>query len=96
MKITSGTVKRIASLARLGLTKKEAAASTRQLTDILNHFSLIQNIDTQRTAAADDVTGLHNITRGDEPKTNSLCTAQDLLSAAPEVHKKHIKVESVL
>lgn len=96
MKITSSTVKRIASLARIGLTKEEAVTTTRQLTDILNHFSLIQNIDTGQTATADDVTGLHNITRDDKPQADCLCTAQDLLSAAPEVQKKHIKVESVL
>jgi aspartyl-tRNA(Asn)/glutamyl-tRNA(Gln) amidotransferase subunit C len=96
MKINSSTVERIAMLARLGLTKEEATTATQQLTGILDHFSLIQNIDTKKTAIADDVTGLHNITRDDKPQHNNLCTTEDLLSAAPEVHKKHIKVEAVL
>ncbi len=96
MKITSSTVERIAKLARIGLTKKEAATATQQLTDILNHFSLIQDIDTKKIATADDVTGLHNITRDDQPQADCLCTADDLLSAAPDVQKDHIKVESAL
>jgi len=93
--ITTKEVERIAKLARLGLTKAEIKQATKDLSDVLGHFSQIQSIDTTDTPTSDDVTGLTNVTREDKPSQDNLCDTQTLLDNAPDTHGGQIKVKSV-
>jgi aspartyl-tRNA(Asn)/glutamyl-tRNA(Gln) amidotransferase subunit C len=93
--ITPSEVQRIAALARLGLTDEETKAAAHNLGNILNHFSVIQKVNTQKVPMADDVSGLHNVVRNDEALPNVLCSPETLLAAAPLVESGHIKVKAV-
>lgn len=93
--ISEEEVKHIAALARLGISADAIKTSTKDLANILEHFSQIQKIDTKNTPTSDDVTGLQNVTRPDTAKPELLCGTEKLLTAAPEVHKRHIKVKAV-
>lgn len=93
--ISKQEVERIAKLSRLGLTPKEISQATKDLNSVLEHFSEIQKIDTSDTQAADDVTGLKNITRDDEAVSETLCDTSILLDNAPETLKGQIKVKAV-
>lgn len=88
-------VKKIASLARLGLSGPEAEVARRDLAAILANFSKIQTVNTDQTPTSDDITGLTNITRSDQVKPDSLCSADSLINNAPAVHLGHIKVKTV-
>ena len=92
--ITPELVKKIARLARLGLTDAEVADAAQKLDDILTHFSTIQNIDTTGVPEASDMSGLKNIARVDTV-ASELCTTEELLKLAPATDRHHIKVRSV-
>lgn len=93
--VTVQEVKKVAQLARLGLSDEELASATRQLSGVLEHFSEIQKIKTAGVPTADDVTGLQNVTREDTARPEELCAADELLKRAPKTKGKQIKVKAV-
>lgn len=95
MTITPEEVKRIAVLARLGLSNAEVEQATHNLSGVLDHFSAIQDIDTDSVPEADAVSGLSNVTREDVAAPGSLCTAAELLDNAPDVQNGSVKVKAV-
>lgn len=93
--ITAEEVRRIAGLARLGLTDDEVARATADLQAILDNFAEIQNIDTEGVPVAADASGLHNVVREDVAVPEVLATHQQLLDNAPDTQLGQIKVKSV-
>jgi aspartyl-tRNA(Asn)/glutamyl-tRNA(Gln) amidotransferase subunit C len=93
--ISTDQVKRVAELARVGLTDTEIIQATKDLSNILSHFATIQDIDTQNVPTSDDITGLKNITRIDEATPETLCSHADLLAAAPDIQSNQIKVKAI-
>lgn len=94
-KVTPEEVKKIAALARVGLTDQETKKASHDLGNILDHFSVIQKIDTKDVPTSDDVTGLNNVTREDTADADALCTAEALLKAAPETKDNQFKVKAI-
>ncbi len=93
--LSTEEVEHISNLSRLGLSKEEINKNAQSLADVLGHFAAIQKIDTKNAPASEDVTGLTNITRPDQPKPDHLCSSETLLDYAPEVSRNHIKVKAV-
>lgn len=93
--ITAREVERIAGLARLGMSEEEIRNMAQDLENVLEHFSKIQMIDTSDILLSEDVTGLSNVMREDQVESNVLCSSEDLLDIAPDVHNGHIKVKAV-
>jgi aspartyl-tRNA(Asn)/glutamyl-tRNA(Gln) amidotransferase subunit C len=93
--ISTAEVERIARLARIQLTAAEVTAATKDLGNVLTHFSQIQSIDTSQTRTSDDVTGINNVTRDDNAADDVLCSTQALLDNAPQTSKGQIKVKAV-
>lgn len=94
-KINKNIVERMAALSRLHLTDNEIVGATQDLTNILNHFATIQNIDTEDVPTYDNATGLNNITRADEALSEELCSRKTLIKAAPASRQEHIQVHAV-
>lgn len=94
-KVNKKIVKRMAALSRLRLTDAEITSATQDLTNILDHFSCIQNTDTKDIPTYDNATGLTNVTREDEAKSEELCSCADLIKAAPQSRRGHIQVHAV-
>ncbi len=95
LKISPEEVKRIAALARLGLTEDEAEKAAHNLKSILDHFSRIQGVDTNNAPVTTNTTGLSNIMRDDVAEVEVLCATTDLLSGAPKIQNNQIKVKAV-
>ena len=93
--ITLAVVRRMAALSRLYLTDAELASATKNLTDILNHFASIQDIDTKDVPTYDNATRLTNITRADRKQSEVLCSCATLLALAPARRGNHIQVPAV-
>jgi len=81
MKLTKDDVKKIAHLARLGLTDEEIEKFAPQLTDILNYVEMLSEVDTTGVEPTSQVTGLANVTREDEVD-QSLSTPDELLETS--------------
>lgn len=91
--ITTDDIKKVARLSRLGLSDEEVEVATKDVGNILQHFSAIQAINAEKVTATDDASGLKNITRPDEVR--QLGNPAQLISAVPETHQGQIKVSAV-
>lgn len=63
--ITSDDVRAIADLARLALSEEEVARYTEQLSQILEYFTLLQQVDTTEVEATASVLPITSIMRPD-------------------------------
>lgn len=68
MEINKELVKKVAKVARLSLTEEELAKFTPQLKEILEAFSLIDEVDTSKTEMSIQPVPLQNALREDIPK----------------------------
>ena len=94
MKLTSEEVRHIALLARLGLDEVEVEKFKLQLSDILDNFEILKQVDTGNlTPTAQSIT-LKNVFRPDEPKGSY--PVEDILCNAPQQDGNYFKVQPVL
>ena len=94
MSIDREQVQHIAALARISLSEAETEAFTQQLSDILDQFEILQNLDTSGVAPTAHVAGLANVLRDDEPGS-SLESKLSLLNA-PRRRGDFFQVRAVL
>ena len=66
MSLTPDEVRHVADLARLRLSDEEVQMFARQMSDILNYFKDLDDIDTTDVKVTSQVTGLKNVFREDE------------------------------
>ena len=94
MPIDRSQVEHIAALARISLTDQETEAFTRQLSDILDQFEILQSLDTSGVTPTAHVGGLDNVLRDDEP-ADGLESEESLLNA-PRRRGDFFQVRAVL
>ena len=94
MPIDHAQVQHIAALARIALTDAETAAFTRQLSDILEQFQTLQNLDTAGVEPTAHVAGLDTVLRDDAPAAP--LDAADTLRNAPLRRGDFFQVRAVL
>jgi aspartyl-tRNA(Asn)/glutamyl-tRNA(Gln) amidotransferase subunit C len=94
MSINPATVDYVARLARLALSDEERERFTRQLTDILDHFALLQALDTDRVEPTADVNALANVVRDDVP--GSCLQRDEVLAGAPAQEEGFFKVPPII
>lgn len=94
MKLDLATVEHIAALARLGLTPEEKERLRDQLSSVLDHISMLQEVDTDAIPPTAQVIELQSVMRDDvvEP---SLPRELVLLNA-PRQEDGYIVVNAVL
>ena len=94
MPIDRAQVQHIAALARIALTDAETEAFTRQLSDILDQFQVLQSLDTDGVEPTAHVAGLDTVLRDDEPAPG--LDVADTLRNAPRRHGDFFRVRAVL
>ena len=94
MKLDHEEILHIARLAKLGLTEAEADKLSEQLSDILEHFEVLQQVDTADIPPTAQPISLQNVMRDDE-MIPSLTTKQ-VLSNAPQEENGLFRVRAVL
>lgn len=93
MKFTKEEIQKIAKLSRLMLSEKEEEAMGKDLSEILDYFEILKNVDTSKVEATNQVTGLENIRRKDEVNFNY--DRKDMLESAPDTKDNLIKVKKI-
>jgi aspartyl-tRNA(Asn)/glutamyl-tRNA(Gln) amidotransferase subunit C len=88
------TVEHIAMLARLGLTTEEKERLRDQLSVVLEHISMLQEVDTSDIPPTAQVIQLQNIMREDVVEAS--LPVEDVLRNAPRTEDGFIKVNAVL
>jgi len=92
--ISAAEIRRIAALANLELTPEEVAKFAHELSDILDFFSALQEVNTEGVEPTAQITGLKNIT-GADTKEDCACSEALLNSAPNPIQKDQIAVKAV-
>lgn len=93
--ITKDEVRHIAKLAKLKLTEEETEKYTGQLSQILDFFGQLQEVNTENVPETSQVTGLENVSRKDEIKVTE--NTIDLLKCTPhEIENQSIKIPKIM
>ena len=94
MKLSREEVQHIAELARLALSEEEEALYQEQLSDILEYFERLQELDTEAIPPTATVLPLRSVMRADEARPSS--PRDDILANAPAVENGCFRVPAVL
>ncbi|MAE10866.1 MAG: Asp-tRNA(Asn)/Glu-tRNA(Gln) amidotransferase subunit GatC [Dehalococcoidales bacterium] len=94
MKISHQEVLHIARLARLGLTEEDVERLTEQLSDILENFEILQQVDTSDIPPTAQSGALLNVVSEDE--TAPSLPPGKALANAPQKEDDFFRVRAVL
>jgi len=94
MKLSREEVLHIARLARLGLSEEEVKRLGEQLSNILENFELLKQVDTTNVPPTAQSITLQNVTREDEVAPSLL--KDEVLANAPRKEDDFFRVRAVL
>ncbi len=94
MALSPDEVRYIARLVRVGLTDEEVTLLGEQLSSILDHFSVLDEIDTDDVPPTAQSLSLHTIERDDVPRES--LPREEILRNAPRSEDGYIRVRAVL
>jgi aspartyl-tRNA(Asn)/glutamyl-tRNA(Gln) amidotransferase subunit C len=94
--LTKDEVKNIASLARIGIEDKEIEDYQKNLSEILDYFKELEELDTNSIEPIGHITGRSDVSRKDERGEVAQKEREDILNNAPERKDNYVKVKSVL
>lgn len=94
MKLSREEVLHIALLARVGVTDQEVDTFSEQLSDILENFETLRQVDTENIPPTAQSIPLQNVSSEDiiEPSMST----REVLANAPEQELEHFKIKAVL
>ena len=87
-------VRAIADLARLDISDAEVEKYAQQLSQILDYFTLLQEVDTSDVSPTDSVLPLRSVMREDVPAP--ALDPQEAVANAPSAEANQFKVSAVL
>lgn len=93
--ISKDDVLKLATLARLNLTKEEVEKYQKELGSIFEYVEKLQTIDTEGVEPTYQVHGLNNVTRNDE-LIDYKTSQKELLKNVPKTEGPLIKVERMI
>jgi aspartyl-tRNA(Asn)/glutamyl-tRNA(Gln) amidotransferase subunit C len=94
MKLSREEVLHIARLARVALTEAEITRMSEQLSNLLEHFEVLQQVDTEGVPPTAQSVALQSVMR-DDVVAPSL-TQEDVLANAPRREDDCFRVRAVL
>ena len=94
MPLTPEEVTHIARLARVGLGQDEVSRFQNQLSQILDYFQRLQEVDTEGVPPTAHTLAMHNVMRDDEPRPSF--QKEDILANAPQREGDLFRVRAVL
>jgi len=94
MKLSREEVLHIARLARVALTEEEITRFSEQLSNLLENFEVLQQVDTTDVPPTAQSVALQSIMREDEVAPS--LPSEDILANAPQRESDCFKVRAVL
>jgi aspartyl-tRNA(Asn)/glutamyl-tRNA(Gln) amidotransferase subunit C len=94
MKLSNEQVRHIAWLARLGLSEEEVEKFSLQLSNIIENFEILSQVDTINVPPATHTIPLQNVFRKDEVAESY--SQAEILSNAPKQEENCFKVQAIL
>ena len=94
MKLSREEVVHIAALARMGMSEAEIEKAREQLSNILENFEVLKEIDTANVPPTAQSINLQNVLREDNPRES--LPSEDVLANAPDREGDLFKLRPVL
>jgi aspartyl-tRNA(Asn)/glutamyl-tRNA(Gln) amidotransferase subunit C len=94
MALTREEVLHVAKLARVGVTDEDVERFQQQLSVILDHFDVLNNVDTSEVEPTTHTLPLHSVMAADVPAPS--LTQDQVLANAPMAQEGHLRVRAVL
>ena len=94
MPLTPEEVRYNARLARIGLSDDEVSRFQNQLSQILDYFERLQEVDTENVPPTAHTLAMHNVMRDDEPHPS--IDKEEVLANAPQREDDLFRVRAVL
>jgi aspartyl-tRNA(Asn)/glutamyl-tRNA(Gln) amidotransferase subunit C len=94
-KLTTADVKHVAKLAKLKLSKDEVGKFVNQLSEVVSYIDELAEVPTDNIEPTSQTTGLTNVTRKDEVKSERILTQEEALSGSDNIHNGYFKVPYV-
>ena len=94
MPLDRSDVEHIAALARIGLTEAELVTFQEQLSDILDQFELLKQLDTSSVMPTGHAVEVNSVMRDDVP--DEPLSPEDTLRNAPRREEDFFRVKAVL
>jgi len=92
--LTPEQVRHIARLARVGLTDDEVARFQSQLSEILDYFERLNEVDSENVPPTAHTLDMRNVMREDEPRES--LDKEEVLANAPQREDDFFRVRVVL
>ncbi|EKE19526.1 MAG: hypothetical protein ACD_8C00144G0009 [uncultured bacterium] len=86
----------IATLARIGVSEKDVENYQHDLSDILDYFKKLDELDVSGVEPIGHITGMRNTFRSDQQSDFGKIGKEAILKNVPEMKGEYIKVKSVL
>jgi aspartyl-tRNA(Asn)/glutamyl-tRNA(Gln) amidotransferase subunit C len=94
MKLERDAVLHIAKLARVELTEQEIDTFSEQLSGIIEHFDVLNTVDTEGVEPTAHTLPLRNVMAEDESRPS--LTREEVLAMAPNTEAGYLRVRAVL
>ena len=94
MRLTSDEVRHVAALARVAMTDDEVELMRSQLSNILEHVSVLNQVDTEGVEPTGHSVDVTSVMRDDEVADSA--RLEDVLANAPSRQDDFIRVKAVL
>ena len=94
MKLSREEVLHIAALARVGLTEAEVEKMREQLSNTLENFAVLQQVDTVNVPPTSQSVDLQNVMRDDREAPS--CSQEEILANAPQTEDGYFRVKAIL
>lgn len=94
MPLSREEVQHIAKLARVGLSEEDVARFQEHLSEILDYFQRLQQVDTEGVPPTSHPLALQNVFREDEAKPSF--DKEEILANAPQREEDFFRVRAVL
>jgi len=94
--LTREEILNIASLARVGLSEKEIEKYGHDLSEILDYFKKLDELDVSDVEPIGHITGMQNVFRADKSEDFGDLGKKSIMEIAPETKDGYFKVKSVL
>ena len=94
MKLSREETLHIAALSRLGVTEADLEKFREQLSNILENFEVLKQVDTSNVKPTASVTEIQNVMRPDEVIPS--LTMEEILANAPKRDGEFFRVKAVL
>jgi aspartyl-tRNA(Asn)/glutamyl-tRNA(Gln) amidotransferase subunit C len=95
-KLTKSDILHVAKLAKLDISESEVEKFLKQLSSIVDYIGALSEVDTDGVEPTSQTTGLTDVTRSDEVKSDQILTQEEAISGTDKFYNGYFKVDAIL